>query len=183
MNSSKRLVSVLMVATLLIGLLGSPVSASNLPTNANLPELTDEEKEMIQIISAHLDNYVDPNGNVQLKLTNKDELKKQLNNLSGDLITFEELETSIENFNYYVIEGDNAVSDLVDEVSAQLQTNGGIQLMKLTCSDILSIIGLIHSGNLAIAAALLGVSGPAAVSIPILVAAAYTAGSVIGCKL
>ncbi|MCB7068822.1 hypothetical protein LIZ76_02410 [Caldibacillus sp. 210928-DFI.2.22] len=172
--------------TLLFGILGSSVSAQTIPTRNK--GLTQEQTKIAEIIMRHLENYTDENGNKQLKITNKNELKQQINNSGINLITFEQLETAVSNFNYYMAAGENAVTEAADDISSQLATlknttKTEVGTMKLTCSDIVSIIGLIHAGNYGLAALLLGVTGPAAFIVPFLISAAYTAGSVLGCKL
>lgn len=57
------------------------------------------------------------------------------------------------------------------------------QLAGLSCSDLVSIFGLIHSGHYGYAALLLGISAPVAFTVPFLVGVVWTIGGVIGCNL
>lgn len=183
MKQWKKLTSLLMAVVFLVGIISSPVSAATQMNKLVEDALTDEQIEFVEVVMGSLENYTDlSSGNPQIKIIDKDKLKSEMDALSSDIMTFEELEATISNFNYYMSDGENALTELVDEYKVELEESE-YQTMGLSCSDILSIIGLIHSGNYALAAFLLGVTGPAAVIVPLLVAAAYTAGSVIGCKL
>nr|WP_295975690.1 hypothetical protein [uncultured Bacillus sp.] len=179
MKLSKKVTIGLMTAVLLIGIMGSSFSVQAATSQNN--GLTDEQMELARVVMSSLENYTDSEGNAQIKIINKHELKKQIAKMNTDLIKFKDLEKAVSNFNYYMASGDNAVTAAADDVVNQLASQP--VPYGLSCGDILSIIGLIHSGNLALAALLLGVTGPAAFLVPFLVAAAYTAGSVIGCNL
>ena len=105
---------------LLFGVLGSSVSAQTIPTQNK--GLTQEQAKIAKIIMLHLENYTDENGNKQLKITNKNELKQQINNSGTNLITFEQLETAVSNFNYYMAAGENAVTEAAADISLKLAT-------------------------------------------------------------
>jgi|SRR5690625_177896 len=182
MKQWKKITSMLIVFTFLIGIMGSNLSATTQLNKANEDVFSGEQLEFADIVMSNLENYTDSDGNPQIKITDKISLQDQLNTNSSNIISFEELESTISDFNYYMSAGENALTELAEEFKNSLQQNNGIQPMALTCSDILGIIGLIHSGNYALAAMLLGVTGPAAFLVPFLIATAYTAGSVLGCR-
>lgn len=70
--------------------------------------------------------------------------------------------------------GNNIVKEKSGNVISDINENtNGISTMS-TCSDALTIIGMVHSGSYAAAAFALGLTGGASVAIPVIVGAAYS---------
>lgn len=169
----------LMASILFIGMMGSTVSAQALKSEKKGNGLTEEQMELSEIVVKHLDNFTDSNGNKQVKIINKEELKNELNNI--DILSYEQLQSSVSQFNYYMDNGENTITKTADDVSNQLkanQTNGEISTMGFSCGDALTAIGLIHAGSYTAAAYLLGITGPAAIVVPLLVSAVYGIASI-----
>jgi len=174
----KKFSLITIVTMLLLTMVGAPVSAS---AKSNTDQgLSQEEKEIVEIVLGHFENYTNTEGNVQVKIINEKDLENKLNESDVEL-SFEQLQSAVENFNYYMNEGDNLVTDTADDIANQLESNtsnGMITTYAITCSDALSAMGHLHSGSYAAAARLLGLStGPAGIIIPLLVDAAYTIGA------
>lgn len=165
----------IMAAMLLLAMVGVPVSAS--ANSQTVPGLTEDEQEIATIVLGHFENYTDSEGNVQIKIINENELMHKLENSDVEL-DFEQLQSAVIKFNNYMAKGNNIVSETADDIATQLKANpseGVITTLAVTCSDVLTAIGLIHSGSYSVAAALLGVTGP----VPLVVSAAYSIGSMV----
>lgn len=176
MKMLQKVTFTLLVAVLVFGIAGSPFAqaASKNETNG----LTEEQMEFSRTILGHLEAYIDENGNQQLRITEAEELESALN--GSEIISYDEFQSVVEQFNTYISEGDNVVSNTADSIAKELNTNepGQMGTMAISCGDALSIIGLIHAGSYSAAAYALGITGPAALLIPLLTSAAYTAASI-----
>lgn len=132
MKQWKKVTSVLMMIVFLIGTLGSPVSAATKLNKGNQDTLTVEQLKFAEVVMENLENYTDLDGNPQIKIINKNRLQNQMNSVSVGSITFEELETTVSKFNYYMSDGENALTELVDDVTRSLDEslNNGYQTMR-----------------------------------------------------
>ncbi|WP_330949497.1 hypothetical protein [Virgibacillus sp. MG-45] len=182
MKICKKLTFVFMATVLFIGIVGSSVSAQVSPSKINKNNLTQEQIALVQAVSKHLENYTDSEGNKQIKIVNKNELVHKLKKVDTSL-NFGQLQSSINKFNRYMADGDNVVKETADDISKEMKDNineqqGGISTKAFSCGDALTAIGLIHSGSYTAAAYLLGITGPAAVIIPLLVSTVYGIASI-----
>lgn len=185
MKISRKLFTLLTTIILAFGTLASFNTTVNASTQTNIDG--GFTREASQLILDHLTNFTDSNGNLQVKITNPKNLKVEMKKFDLPL-TFEELETTISKFNYYMAEGDNVVTETAENIAKEMKENmanqsynnldSGISTMAISCGDALSVIGLLHSGSYATAAFLLGISTASGLIIPLIIAAAYTAASI-----
>lgn len=184
---SFKLLVVLMIAMIaIIGPLSAASAATFKPIN-NIKHadpadfvLTEKDIQASRIIAEHLDTYIDADGNKQVKVTNKKLLQVRLKSIDYPL-NVNELVTAVERFNHLIVSenGDGVITDLVNAVGEEFRTTGEVTTNALTCSDVLGALSLIHSGLYSAAAYALGITGPAGVTIPILIATAYYLGSLL----
>lgn len=183
-KGSFKLLIVFMIGVLaLIGPL-APVSAATINSSTASNGLSERDLQAARIIIKHLETFVDSNGNKQIKVTDKKTLQRDLKSIKYPL-NANQLEKAVERFNYYIVaeNGKGIITDMTNDVTSKLKgtTSPDTQFTTyaLTCSDVLGAISLIHSGSYAAAAYLLGVTGPAAVIVPVLVSTAYYLGSLL----
>lgn len=162
------LISVLCLST--FSLVSSSVYAE---TNKNNDSALNSNKtrQLAETISGHLGNRI-INEQKEVIIIDSEGLQLELESINSP-ITYEELVEVVNNFNYY-IETENGNGPISDMVKRPL-----LRTRAITCSSVMSAIGAIHAGSYAIAAALLGVTGPAATIVPILVGLAYQLGSLL----
>lgn len=137
-----------------------------------------ESVEYAEVILGALTAYYDSDGNRQVKIVNYENLEKELSAANAP-ITAKELQEVVERFNYYIVneDGDGVITDLTQGVSSQLPNP--MQRSIITCSNVMGALGLIHSGSYSAAAYLLGVTGPSALVVPVLISTAYYLGSLL----
>ncbi|MHC3376168.1 hypothetical protein [Ligilactobacillus equi] len=111
------------------------------------------------IIESNIAIFTNENGNAQIFIKNPQEVKRAVENAG---YSYEDVNTAVNEINIYL-----------EENNIYIKAPGE----RSTCSKALQFIGYVHSGAYAAAASLLGVTGPAAVIIPIVVGAVYQAGS------
>ncbi|MEQ6377416.1 hypothetical protein RZN25_11355 [Bacillaceae bacterium S4-13-56] len=179
----KKFTFVFMATVLFVGIVGSSVSAQVSPSKkTNKSNLTQEQIVLLQTVSNHLENYTDSEGNKQIKIVNKNELAHKLKNVDTSL-NLGQLQSSINKFNRYMADGDNVVTETADNIAQEMKDNmngqqDGVSTMGFSCGDALTAIGLIHSGSYSAATYLLGITGPAAVIVPLLVSTVYGIASI-----
>lgn len=113
-----------------------------------------KDLEIAKIISGNLEQTISENGNTQLVIKNRETLMSQLL-ASNSSLKFEDIELAVGNFN--------------ELLASNSLTRG-------TCSKALTFIGYVHAGSYAAAAALLGITGPLSVIVPLVIGLVYQAG-------
>lgn len=173
----KKSISLIMVAVFGMMSLSTSiqnVNASTLDEEVASESLVPENTELAaEILMNNMTTFTDENGNKQVKIIDREYLESELNAINYPL-EVEELESAIEQFNYYMVaeDGEGIITDLT-----QTGNNNGIQTFAITCSGALQFIGYVHSGSYYAAAALLGITGPPAVIVPLLIGLVYQAGA------
>lgn len=165
---------------------GSQAIAQTQVSDDTLGELwSSKDFEVANIAISYIDSYKDADGNLILEISDKAGLAKALNDVNADF-TADELEDAIDNFNKIIIEenGSGVLTDFNNDINGQLEDldatqTGDNMTRKITCSNALGAISLIHAGSYSAAAALLGISGGLSVGIPLIISTAYYLGSLL----
>ena len=139
-------------------------------TNVEEKSVTDlfsEDKQLLsEVVLNHLTTTINQDNKKELIVVDSETLDKELKAI-GAPITGSEIESAVSKFNYY-ISVENGKGPITELANLPLPTGRA-----LDCNTVMSAIGYIHGGSYAIAAALLGITGPAAVIVPVLIGAAY----------
>lgn len=160
----------------------SAVQASSVEPPVKKPGLTSELDETDTSrssvkLSSEIQNSVEVTQNydnsVEMSIKKTPELEKTLreNNMS-----YADLDSMVKQVNKYLRKNKQTISQSLKF----MYVNGKITENKKrsgTCSKALQFIGYVHAGAYAAAAAMLGVTGPAAVIVPLLIGLIYQAGA------
>lgn len=160
----------------------SAVQASSVEPPVKKPGLTSELDETDTSrssvkLSSEIQNSVEVTQNydnsVEMSIKKTPELEKTLreNNMS-----YADLDSMVKQVNRYLRKNKQTISQSLKF----MYVNGKITENKKrsgTCSKALQFIGYVHAGAYAAAAAMLGVTGPAAVIVPFLIGLIYQAGA------
>jgi hypothetical protein len=132
---------------------------------------TDQTKQLAEVLTGHLGNQIN-NGQKEVVIIDPEGLQLELDSISSP-ISYEELVDVVNNFNYYIKaeNGDGPISDMVNTPIVRARA--------INCSTVMAAIGAIHAGSYAVAASLLGITGPAAAIVPVVVGLAYQLGSLL----
>lgn len=132
---------------------------------------SNQTRQLAETISGHLGNRM-INGKKEVIIIDGEGLQLELEAINSP-ITYEELVDVVNNFNYYIEteDGNGPISDMVKRPLVRTRA--------ITCSSVMSAMGAIHSGSYTIAAALLGVTAPTSIIVPVLVGLAYQLGTLL----
>lgn len=177
----KRLITLLSTAVMSISMLAVPATqvaaatTSTPPTNttqvsANNSQLSKADQDKIsEAINGSLTVVKNSSGVSQVKIVNKNYLDNSLKKTNTGL-TAKDVTNVVNKLNAYIRSHPSEFNNS-DENPLLRKKQSGL------CSAALGFIGLVHSGAYSAAAYLLGITGPEAVIIPIVVGAVYYAGS------
>ncbi|EJQ14178.1 hypothetical protein IE5_05793 [Bacillus cereus BAG3X2-2] len=151
-------------------------------SNKTLNELwSKKEFEAARIAVSHIESFKDADGNLLLKVVDQEGLDKQLKKAKAKF-SASELNDAIINFNKVIVEekGNGELTKFNDQIAEQYKAiDAADPNPKISCSDALGAIGLIHAGSYTAAALLLGISGGLSAGIPFIISTAYYLGSLL----
>lgn len=177
----KRLVTLMSSAVMFISLFATPVTqvsaatvntppANTAQVSANTSQFSKAEINKIsEAINGSLTVVKTPAGVLQVKIVNRNYLDNSLKKANTGL-TAQDVTNVVDKLNLYIRSHHSEFNNSDDNPLLRKKKSG-------LCSAALGFIGLVHSGAYSAAAYLLGVTGPEAVIIPIVVGAVYYAGS------
>lgn len=138
----------------------SPLDTSATTTESNVSDAPNTE--LSQVIQKNVRVRQNNNGTAEVYIVNATQVREKL---LEEGYSYVQLDNTLDQINSYLKENN------VHLRNASMFRKAG------TCSKALQFIGYVHAGSYAAAAAMLGVTGPAAVIVPLLVGLVYQAGS------
>lgn len=163
-----------LVTSCLVLILGS-ISFFNFSETAfanDEPIISSEEIVLGDTIRNSLDTYVTSDNFIQVRITNENNLKSNLDKLKST-VTIEQIKEYIQAFNKQIIKenGNGKLTNAINELKPDPTWRFDM------CSATLGVAGFAHSTAYGIAAGALGVAWPVGVGVGAAVGAAYLAGS------
>lgn len=142
--------------------------------------ITSDEYELAEIIGSSLIAENSNNGVKQVKIASPEYLKESLKPYE-DTITYDQIENAVSKFNQYIAEDNDVIKSLTTLDYSKVPENLENNRKAITCETVMSALGYAHAGMYAVAATMLGITGPAAVAVPLLIGAIYQMGALL-CK-
>lgn len=160
---------------------GASVYASE-DNNVTKTAITAAEYELAEIIGSSLIAENNNDGIRQVKIASPEYLKESLKPYKNT-VTYEQIENAVSKFNQYIAEDNDVIKGLTTLDYSKVPENLENNRVKraITCETVMSALGYAHAGMYGVAAAMLGITGPAAVVVPLLIGAIYQMGSLL-CK-
>ena len=176
----KNFKTVLFLVIMVVAMVVTPSLAFAENQQKNGTNVGPSTDQLASVILSNLENVFDINGNKQLEIVDFENLNLELEAINAP-ISATQLQDVINNFNYSIVaeQGNGIITTMTTDVANQLNGPNPYSRKLITCSNVMGAIGLIHAGSYSAAAYLLGLTGPAALAIPLIVSTAYYLGSLL----
>ncbi|MDF7672830.1 hypothetical protein PT281_06045 [Lactobacillus sp. ESL0701] len=176
----KKLVTLVSSAAMAVSMFAVPVSQVSAATTTQQPvKVTQtsnqpskaEANKVAVAMQGSLIVVKDAKGLPQIKIIDTDYLATSLKEAKTGL-SINEVKNVVNKINNFIKAHPSEFKNIDDNPLLRKKHKG-------TCAKALQFIGYVHSGMYAAAAALLGISGPAAVIVPLVIGLLYQAGSLL----